>query len=187
MKELEFGVPSQRLRKEDPYKGQDVLVIHERPAKKGKSTRFELSDQIVEKMGFNDDNNIAVSFVEDRIFLANVATGTPASLNLTQANSFSNAKIFNYITGRYSLDDTKMHVLPVELVDSTDIANVNSLVEVIIKETAEDNVEENATVEDTATDQAIEMEDISNDHDGDSVFEERAERPITSEEASPIA
>ena len=140
--ELEFGVPNKRKTKVDEYAGKSVLVLQQRPTKKGQSTKFELSQTAYEALDFEKDNNIALSFRDNIIYLANVDSNTPASIKLTKNRTFSNAKIYNYIISLLKLDDSVENVFNLEIEDASTITNVNSLARVIVAETVVDNEKE---------------------------------------------
>jgi len=155
---LNFGVPSTRTKKVDEFEGKDVLIMHPKPTEKGKSTRFELSNNAAKTMNFQDGGEIASSFDNGKMFLANTVKGQiPTALNLTKSNAFSNAKLYNYVVKTFNIDPTVRNVFPLLLLDIDNVDNVNSLVEVQL---------------DDACDTDISSATFDNDESMDEVFDE---------------
>lgn len=119
-RKIEFGVPKKRVtKKEDPYEGLTVLVMHEKPESKGSTYKFELSTLALEKLNLKrekaeDLKFVSIAFLETGIMIANttmIADEVPADslYNLSMAGIFSNKTLYNFLTEKFELDTSVPH------------------------------------------------------------------------------
>lgn len=104
---LEFGIPSKRSRKEPFFPNEAVLAILPAPEESGKAFKFKLSDNAIEQLGLDLDNEakVAFSFGDGSLFIANadlVDVPEKDSYNVGKTtHTFSNRKAHEYITEHY--------------------------------------------------------------------------------------
>lgn len=119
-RKIEFGVPKKRVaKKEDPYEGLTVLVMHEKPESKGSTYKFELSNLALEKLSLKrekaeDLKFVSVAFLETGVMIANttmIADEVPQDslYNLSMAGIFSNKTLYNFLAEKFELDTSVPH------------------------------------------------------------------------------
>lgn len=185
---LEFGIPSKRVKKVDEFEGRSVLVMHPQPTEKGKSTRFELSNQAATEMGYTEGGDIVNAYdpTSGQVYLANVTPGTPAALSVTKLNAFSNAKLFNHFAETFNVDPSRRNLFSLEIAPKPEAQHINSLMVVTpINELMDNASFDNNELEEEVT---IEMNEHSTSIVAEALEpeEEKVEEPI-SDNRDPLA
>jgi hypothetical protein len=117
---LNFGVPSQRARKEEKYPNQAVVTM---TAYKGKGTakKFEFNKKACEALFLEDGSEVSISFHEGNILIVNTTGQEVENYKVTKGNprSFSNAKVYEYFTKFLSLSNDVENEFSLEALQET--------------------------------------------------------------------
>lgn len=106
---IEFGVPSQRSKKEEKYPAQVVLTVLAVAEKKGSSKKIAFNKAAIRELGFSDSSKVSVSFAGERIFVVNTTDlDLSESYGITKGSprTFSNSKVYGYISKVKNLDNS---------------------------------------------------------------------------------
>ena len=117
MENLQWGVPTQRTRKEEKFK-TPVITLNSL-AKKGAGRKMQFNKAAQEALGLEaGEFYITFGFSNGTIVvLASDEEKNPSSLKITKSYSISNKKTFEYISKLHHLDnkvENHMHLVAIE-------------------------------------------------------------------------
>lgn len=138
--ELVFGIPSTRTRNLEKYPNTPVLTLHP-VAGKGTARKFELNRKAVEVLGLKleEGERINFSFTDGKAYFTETGSFDPVGgFTLTKTATFSNKKMYDYISELFELNQDRENDLLLSIVNSEE-----RIAEVSVMEKADSPNDEN--------------------------------------------